>query len=60
MKFTLSQSWHEGVFIELLAAAKNRAMKDAFIFGMSDDKLRQEALAKDFTYAQVMQAALGY
>ena len=39
---------------------KNRAMEDAFIFGTSDDKLRQEALAKDFTYAQVMQAALGY
>ena len=39
---------------------KNRAMKDAFTFGTSDDKLCQEALVKDFTYAQVMQAALGY
>ena len=39
---------------------KDRAMKDAFIFGTSDDKLRQEALAKDFTYAQVMKSALGY
>ena len=37
-----------------------RAMKDAFIFGTSDDKLRQEALAKDFEYAHLMKAALGY
>ena len=39
---------------------KDRAMKDAFIFGTSDDKLRQEALAKDFDYGQVMKVALGY
>ena len=35
-------------------------MKDAFIFGTSEYKLPLEALAKDFTYAQVMQAALCY
>ena len=39
---------------------KERAMKDAFIFGTSDDKLRQEALAKDLTYNNVVKAALGY
>ena len=39
---------------------KDRARKDAYIFGTADGKLRQEALAKDFTYEQVMKAALGY
>ena len=39
---------------------KERAMKDAIIFGTSDDKLRQEALAKDYDYAHVIKAALGY
>ena len=39
---------------------KDRARKDAFIFGTADDKLRQEALGKDFAYEQVMKAALGY
>ena len=39
---------------------KERAMKDALIFGTSDDKLRQEALAKDFSYDQTIKAALGY
>ena len=39
---------------------KERAMKDAFIFGTSDDKLRQEALAKDFDLTMLMKAALGY
>ena len=39
---------------------KDCARKDAYIFGTTDDKLRQEAPAKDFTYEQVMKAALGY
>ena len=39
---------------------RDRAMKDAIIFGTSDDKLRQEALAKDYKYADVMKAGLGY
>ena len=39
---------------------KDRARKDAYIFASADDKLRQEALAKDFTYEQVMKATLGY
>lgn len=39
---------------------KERAMKDAIIFGTADDKLRQEALAKDYQYAQLMKVAMGY
>ena len=39
---------------------KNRAMKDAFIFGTADDKVRQEALAKDLDYDKVISTALGY
>ena len=39
---------------------KKRAKKDAFIFGTSDDKLRQEALAKDWDWDGVLKAALGY
>ena len=37
-----------------------RACKDAIIFGTSDDKLCQEALAKDFDWATLRKAALGY
>ena len=39
---------------------KERAMKDAIIFGTSDDKVRQEALAKDYDLKQLMKSALGY
>jgi len=39
---------------------KNRAIKDAIIFGTSDEKLRQESLGKDFNLQQLRQAALGY
>ena len=39
---------------------KERAKKDALIFGTSDEKLRQEALAKDFDYNTLIKAALGY
>ena len=39
---------------------KERAMKDAIIFGTSDERLRQEALAKDLDYPLLMKAALGY
>ena len=39
---------------------KERAMKDAIIFGMSDERLRQEALVKDLDYPALMKAALGY
>ena len=39
---------------------KDRAVKDAYIFGTSDEKLRQEALAKDFDLQHVLKAALGY
>ena len=35
-------------------------MKDAIIFGTSDEKLRQEALAKDFSLTDLRKAALGY
>ncbi len=45
---------------DVQAYDKTRAMKDAFIFGTSDDKLRQEALAKDMSYDQLIKAALGY
>ena len=38
---------------------KNHVRKDYFIFDTADDKLRQEAIAKDFTYEQVVKAALG-
>ena len=37
-----------------------RACKDAIIFGTSDDKLRQEALAKDFDLDTLRKAAQGY
>ena len=39
---------------------KDRAMKDAIIFGTSNEHLRQEALAKDLEYPALMKAALGY
>ena len=39
---------------------KERAMKDAIFFGTSDERLRQEALAKDLDYPAIMKAALGY
>ena len=39
---------------------KDRAMKDALIFGTSDEKLRQEALAKDFSLTDIHRSALGY
>ena len=39
---------------------KERAIKDAIIFGTSDDKLRKEALAKDVDLAALSKAALGY
>ena len=39
---------------------KERAYKDALIFGTSDEVLRKEALAKDFDLKQLRQAALGY
>lgn len=39
---------------------KQRAMKDAIIFGTSDERLRQEALAEDLDYPALMTAALGY
>ena len=39
---------------------KERAKKDALIFGTSDEKLRQEALAKDFDYNSLIKDALGY
>ena len=39
---------------------KARAMKDAMIFGTSDEKLRQEALAKDFDYTNLIKSGLGY
>ena len=39
---------------------KERAMKDAIIFGTSDDRLRQETLAKDLDYETRTKAALGY
>ena len=35
-------------------------MKDAIIFGTSDEQLRREALAKDFNLSQLKTAALGY
>ena len=39
---------------------KERAAKDAMIFGTSDETLRKEALAKDFDIKQLRQAAIGY
>ena len=39
---------------------KNGQKKYALIFGTSDEKLRQEALAKDFDYNTLIKAALGY
>ena len=39
---------------------KERAMKDAIIFGTSDDKLRKEALAKDVDLTTLTKIALGY
>ena len=39
---------------------KERAMKDAIIFGTSDDKLRKEALAKDVDLTTLTKTALGY
>ena len=35
-------------------------MKDAVIFGTSDEPLRQEVLAKDLDYPALMKAPLGY
>ena len=39
---------------------RERAQKDAFIFGTSDDRLRQEALAKDLDLQALVKTALGY
>ena len=39
---------------------KDRAMKDALIFGTSDEQLRREALAKDYDLKHITEAALGY
>jgi hypothetical protein len=39
---------------------KERAMKDAIVFGTSDDKLRHEALAKDLDLDSLLKVALGY
>jgi len=39
---------------------KARAMKDAIIFGTSDEQLRREALAKDYNLNELKTAALGY
>lgn len=39
---------------------KARAIRDAFLFGTSDDKLRQEALARDYEYDKLIKSALGY
>jgi hypothetical protein len=39
---------------------KERAMKDAIVFGTSDDKLRHEALAKDLDLDSLLRVALGY
>ena len=39
---------------------KERAMKDAIIFGTSDDKLRKEALAMDVDLTTLTKTALGY
>jgi len=35
-------------------------MKDALIFGTSDEQLRREALAKDYNLKQITTAAIGY
>ena len=39
---------------------QERAKKDAYIYGTSDEKLRQEALAKDMNYATLLQTATSY
>ena len=39
---------------------KDRAMRDAFIFGTSDNKLRRDALAQDISYSQLLKTALSY
>ena len=39
---------------------QERAKKDAYIFGTSDDRLRQEALAKDPDLQTLIKTALGY
>ena len=39
---------------------KQRAMRDAFIFGTSDQKLRRDALAQDWSYDKLLKTALSY
>ena len=39
---------------------KDRAMRDAFIFGTSDQKLRRDALSQDIPYSQLIQTAQAY
>jgi hypothetical protein len=39
---------------------KSRAIKDAIIYGTSDEKLQKEALAKDVDLAALTKAGLGY
>ena len=39
---------------------KSRAIKDAMIYGTSDEKLQKEALAKDVDRATLTKAGLGY
>ena len=45
---------------DTVPCTKERAMKDAIIFGTSDDKLRKEALAKDVDLTTLTKTALGY
>lgn len=39
---------------------KDIAMRDAYIFGTSDEKLRKEALAKDLPYTDLIKSATSY
>ena len=39
---------------------RQRAMRDAFIFGTSDQKLRRDALAQDWSYDKLFKTALSY
>ena len=46
--------------LDTVQYTKERAKKDAYIYGTSDERLRQEALAKDMNYSTLLQTATSY
>ena len=46
--------------LDTIRYTKDRAMRDALLFGTSDNKLRRDGLAQDLSYDQLLKNALSY